>query len=282
MTSVLVTGAGGQLGQCIQNIGRQFPSLNFFFADKNTLDITDINEVLNFFATHVLDWCINSAAYTGVDQAEIEHEKVFKINAMGAKNMAIACQKYHVKMVQISTDFVFDGLKTIPYTELDETIPQNVYGESKLKGENEITQILDEHFIIRTSWLYSEYGNNFMKTMLHLSKEKDELNIINDQFGTPTYAGDLAQIILQIIENNSKKYGTYHYSNEGFATWFDFAEAIFELRMTDVIVKPILTKDYISLAKRPKYSVLDTTKISLEMNLKIPHWKDSLKKIIHN
>lgn len=212
---VLVTGANGQLAKCIKDISPKWSSLDFIFVDKKKLDITNTKNVLEFFKSHTIDWCINCAAYNAVDKAENDQENAYSINVFGAKNLAQVCQQYAVKMIHLSTDFVFGGLKSIPYTELDETNPLNVYGVSKVNGENEIRKILEKHFIIRTSWLYSEFGNNFMKTMLLFAKEKDELNIINDQFGTPTYAGDLAQFIVHIIYKDSNNYGTYHYSNEG-------------------------------------------------------------------
>lgn len=280
MTTVLVTGADGQLGQCIQNITHQFPSLDFLFADRNTLDITVANDVLDFFETNAIDWCINCAGYTAVDNAENDQENAYKVNSIGAKNMAQACQKNDVKMVHISTDFVFDGLKTTPYTELDKTNPVNVYGESKLKGENEIKQILDKHFIIRTSWLYSEYGNNFMKTMLGLAQDRQELSVVNDQLGTPTYAGDLARVVLNIIKLRSQNYGVYHYSNEGITSWFEFAKAIFEESNIELYIIPIETKDYPTLTKRPRYSVLDKSKIKKMLNVEILDWRQSLRKAL--
>ncbi|WP_163515143.1 dTDP-4-dehydrorhamnose reductase [Gelidibacter japonicus] len=280
MTTVLVTGADGQLGQCIQNITHQFPSLDFLFADRNTLDITVANDVLDFFETNAIDWCINCAGYTAVDNAENDQENAYKVNSIGAKNMAQACQKNDVKMVHISTDFVFDGLKTTPYTELDKTNPVNVYGESKLKGENEIKQILDKHFIIRTSWLYSEYGNNFMKTMLGLAQDRQELSVVNDQLGTPTYAGDLARVVLNIIKLRSQDYGVYHYSNEGITSWFEFAKAIFEESNIELYIIPIETKDYPTLTKRPRYSVLDKSKIKKMLNVEILDWRQSLRKAL--
>ncbi|MCL8008114.1 dTDP-4-dehydrorhamnose reductase [Gelidibacter japonicus] len=280
MTTVLVTGADGQLGQCIQNITHQFPSLDFLFADRNTLDITVANDVLDFFETNAIDWCINCAGYTAVDNAENDQENAYKVNSIGAKNMAQACQKNDVKMVHISTDFVFDGLKTTPYTELDKTNPVNVYGESKLKGENEIKQILDKHFIIRTSWLYSEYGNNFMKTMLGLAQDRQELSVVNDQLGTPTYAGDLAHVVLNIIKLRSQDYGVYHYSNEGITSWFEFAKAIFEESNIELYIIPIETKDYPTLTKRPRYSVLDKSKIKKMLNVEILDWRQSLRKAL--
>ncbi len=277
---VLVTGANGQLAKCIQHISHTLPSLDFFFVDKKILDISNTNDVLEFFKTHTIDWCINCAAYTAVDKAENDRENAYKVNAFGAKNLAQACQEYGVKMFHISTDFVFDGLKNTPYTELDDTNPLNVYGESKLKGENEIKQILEKHFIIRTSWLYSEYGNNFMKTMLRFAKEKHEINIINDQFGTPTYAGDLAQTICNIIHDDSENYGTYHYSNDGAISWFDFAKAIFDFNNVEIKINPIPTSSYPTPAKRPMYSVLNKSKIVNTLGIKIPFWKKSLQNAI--
>ncbi|MGV8813324.1 MAG: dTDP-4-dehydrorhamnose reductase [Gelidibacter sp.] len=280
MTTVLVTGASGQLGQCIKDIAHQFPALNLLFVDKNTLDITNTNDVLEFFETHTIDWCINCAAYTAVDNAENDHENAYKVNVFGVKNIAQACQKYDVKMIHVSTDFVFDGLKTAPYTELDIPNPINIYGETKLKGENEIQQILEKHFIIRTSWLYSEHGSNFMKTMLRLAEDRDELSVIDDQFGTPTYAGDLAQIIFQIIQTNSKNYGTFHYSNDGAISWFDFSKAIFELSDVEIKLNAIPTTSYPTPAKRPIYSIMDKSKIIVTMGIEIPFWEKSLNRAL--
>lgn len=275
-TKVLVTGAKGQLGQCIQSIAHQYPTLNFLFVDKQQMDITNIIQISEFFKTHKVDWCINCAAYTAVDQAENHKEEAYQINVLGTRNIAQICQEYDVKLIHISTDFVFDGLKTSPYTERDATNPINVYGETKLKGELEVKAHCASHFIIRTSWLYSEFGHNFMKTMLRLASERDILRVVNDQIGSPTYALDLAEALLHIIQKDKDHYGVFHYSNQGQISWFEFAKTIFELVNHHIVLEQILTKDYPTLATRPLYSVLDTSKISEAFNLEIPFWKDGL------
>lgn len=275
-TKVLVTGAKGQLGQCIQSIAHQYPTLNFLFVDKQQMDITNIIQISEFFKTHKVDWCINCAAYTAVDQAENHKEEAYQINVLGTRNIAQLCQEYDAKLIHISTDFVFDGLKTSPYTEWDATNPINVYGETKLKGELEVKAHCASHFIIRTSWLYSEFGHNFMKTMLRLASERDILRVVNDQIGSPTYALDLAEALLHIIQKDKDHYGVFHYSNQGQISWFEFAKTIFELVNHHIVLEQILTKDYPTLATRPLYSVLDTSKISEAFNLEIPFWKDGL------
>lgn len=275
-TKVLVTGAKGQLGQSIKNIAYQHPTLDFLFVDKQQMDITNIIQISEFFKTHKVDWCINCAAYTAVDQAENHKEEAYQINVLGTRNIAQICQEYDAKLIHISTDFVFDGLKTSPYTERDATNPINVYGETKLKGELEVKAHCASHFIIRTSWLYSEFGHNFMKTMLRLASERDILRVVNDQIGSPTYALDLAEALLHIIQKDKDHYGVFHYSNQGQISWFEFAKTIFELANHHIVLEQILTKDYPTLATRPLYSVLDTSKISEAFNLEIPFWKDGL------
>lgn len=279
--TVLVTGANGQLGQCIQSIAYQYPILNFIFVDKTILDITKGTDVLGFFEIHNIDWCVNCAAYTAVDNAEINQEQAYQINVLGARNIAKACQKYNVKLIHISTDFVFDGVQRTPYKEIDVPNPQGVYGTTKRDGENEIKTYCPCHLIIRTSWLYSEFGNNFMKTMLKLSSEREILRVVDDQIGSPTYAIDLAEVLIQIILKDRDNYGIFHYSNRGQISWFEFAKSIFELINQHVILEPILSKEYKTLAKRPLYSVLDTSKISNQYCVDIPFWKDSLVKALY-
>ena len=281
MINVLVTGGNGQLASCIKDIENQYNDLNLIYTDYLELDICDLNQVKVFFKSYEqIHYCINCAAYTAVDIAEKDKAKAYEINALGAKNLAAICILHKTVLIHISTDFVFDGKKTDPYNEVEQPNPISVYGVTKLKGEIEIKQILERYFIIRTSWLYSEHGNNFMKTMLRLSKDKKELSIVSDQIGTPTYAGDLAEVILNIVKVNSQNYGTYHYSNLGSISWFDFAKAIFDESKIAIKLIPIKTKDYPTLAKRPLYSVLDKTKINKTFNIEIPYWKDSLKKTL--
>lgn len=282
MTTILVTGSHGQLASCIKDVEKKYANLDVIYTDFLELNICDLNQVQAFFkANKQINYCINCAAYTAVDKAENEIDKAFDINARGAKNVALACNEYGVVLIHISTDFVFDGEKSEPYIETDVANPISVYGASKLQGEVEIQQLLKEHFIIRTSWLYSEYGQNFMKTMLRLAETRDEISVVGDQIGTPTYAGDLAEVILTIIDSKSESYGIYHYSNEGVASWYDFAKTIFELSNKNIKVNPIATADYPTAAKRPEYSVLDKRKIKEHLGIVIPKWQTSLKVAIH-
>jgi len=283
MMNVLVTGSNGQLGNCIKAIEKQYDNLNIIYTDYQELDICDLSQVEAFFkANPSFDYCINCAAYTAVDKAETEVDKAFQINALGPKNLALVCKENDTILIQISTDFVFDGQKTDPYTETDIPKPISVYGASKLKGEAEIQEILEHHFIIRTSWLYSEHGANFMKTMLRLAETRDEISVVSDQIGSPTYAGDLADLILQITSSNTKSFGLYHYSNEGAVSWYDFAKAIYESHNLPVSLIPILSHQYPVAANRPKSSVLDTEKAEKEFNIHPPNWQISLKKLIEN
>jgi len=281
MTTILVTGGNGQLASCIKDVEKQYDDLNIIYTDHLELDICNLNQIQTFFKSNPqIDYCINCAAYTAVDKAETEAEKAFEINATGAKNLAQVCNDHDAILIHVSTDFVFDGEKNEPYTETDAANPISVYGASKLQGEVEIQQALKEYFIIRTSWLYSEYGNNFMKTMLRLAETRDGISVVSDQIGTPTYAGDLAEIIIQIINTKTEKYGIYHYSNEGVASWFEFAKEIFKLAKNKIKVNPIPSIEYLTPAKRPKYSVLDKKKIIDVFKIDIPFWRDSLKKVI--
>ncbi|WP_295986435.1 dTDP-4-dehydrorhamnose reductase [uncultured Algibacter sp.] len=281
MTTILVTGGNGQLASCIKDVEKEYDDLNIIYTDHLELDICELNQIQTFFKSNPqINYCINCAAYTAVDKAETEAEKAFEINATGAKNLAQVCNDHDAILIHVSTDFVFDGEKNEPYTETDAANPISVYGASKLQGEVEIQQALKEHFIIRTSWLYSEYGNNFMKTMLRLAETRDGISVVSDQIGTPTYAGDLAEIIIQIINTKTEKYGIYHYSNEGVASWFEFAKEIFKLAKNKIKVNPIPSIEYLTPAKRPKYSVLDKKKIIDVFKIDIPFWRESLKKVI--
>ena len=281
MMNVLVTGSNGQLASCIKDLAKRDTSLNFIYTDYQELDICDLKQVEVFFKSNQkIDYCINCAAYTAVDKAESEVEKAFEINAQGAKNLAIVCSEFDTILIQVSTDFVFDGEKTEPYTETDVANPISVYGASKLQGEVEIKKIFKKHFIIRTSWLYSEHGNNFMKTMLRLAETRDEISVVSDQIGTPTYAGDLAEVILKIVRSKNTNFGLYHYSNDGVASWYDFAEAIFKASNTEIRLNAIKTEAYPTPAKRPVYSVMDKTKIKSVLKMKTLDWQDSLKKAI--
>lgn len=265
MTTVLVTGANGQLGKSIHRIASNYPELKFIFTDVADLDITNSEAVDAFFQSNKIAYCINCAAYTNVDKAEEEVDKAFLINATAAKNLAESCKNFGAVLIHVSTDFVFDGTKETPYTEEDTPNPLSVYGKSKLKGEAYIQKIWDKHFIVRTSWLYSEYGSNFVKTMLRLAETRDEISVVNDQIGSPTYAGDLASFLLEIIDKPSKDYGLYHYSNGGSISWYDFAVEIFKQHKKAVRVVPIPTTAYPTAAKRPAYSVLDLQKVNKKM-----------------
>ena len=277
MKTILVTGSNGQLGKCIEETQAYYPSYRFVFTDPQTLDITNSSQTQKFFIDNKISWCINCAAYTNVDNAESKKENAYQVNAFGVKNLAEACEKYNVKLIHISTDFVFDGNKTTPYNEEDTTNPSGVYGQSKLKGEKIITSILKQYYIIRTSWLYSQFGHNFLKTMLKLSETRNEINVVSDQVGTPTYAEDLSKVLMTIISRDNDKFGIYHYSNEGIVSWFEFAQKIFELKNLPVKINPIASTEYPTPAQRPKYSVLDKTKIKQAFNIEIPKWEESLK-----
>jgi len=282
MMNVLVTGSNGQLASCIKDLAKDHKNLNFIYTDYQELDICDLNQIKTFFkSSPKIAYCINCAAYTAVDKAESEAEKAFEINAQGAKNLAIVCHEFDAVLIQISTDFVFDGEKNEPYLETDVTNPISVYGASKLQGEVEVKQQLEKYFIFRTSWLYSEHGNNFMKTMLRLAETRDEISVVSDQIGTPTYAGDLADVILKLISSKNTNFGLYHYSNEGVVSWYDFAKAIFEVSAIEIKLNPIKTEAYPTPAKRPAYSVMDKIKIKSALKIEIPFWKDNIKNIIN-
>jgi len=276
---ILVTGSKGQLGSDIRDESALFPQFVFDFTDIEELDLTDSQAVENYFSLNKPDYCINCAAYTAVDKAEDEPELAMLINEKTVKTLASNCKKYNTKLIHISTDYVFDGTNHRPYTENDKAYPDSVYGLSKLKGEQAIKRINSGAMIIRTSWLYSSYGHNFVKTMMRLSKERDEIKVVADQVGTPTYSGDLAKAILTIIKNFSKESitGIYHYSNEGVISWYDFAKAIMQVTNTRCNVLPIHSKDFPAKANRPFYSVLNKTKIKADFKLEIPYWLDSLK-----
>lgn len=279
---VLITGKGGQLAQIFENILKSFPDLKAHFYSEEELDITSQDNISSVFAKNKYDYCINCAAYTAVDRAEQDKATAFSVNATGVENLAKACAEHHTTLIHISTDFVFDGTKKKPYLEDDSAVPISVYGHSKLMGEHHIQSHLKNYFIIRTSWLYSEFGNNFVKTMIRLGKDRDELKVVDDQMGSPTYALDLAKFIFHIIENDICTYGVYHYSNEGEISWFDFAKKIFEMTDLNVNLEPIPTKEYPTPAKRPAYSVMDKSKVKDITGVHVPYWEDSLKKCLEN
>jgi len=278
---VLVTGSAGQLGQSLQFIAPKHPEIDFVFCPSSELDITNLDQCRAAFSKYKPHYCINTAAYTAVDKAESEPEKAHLINAIGAKNLAEVCKETNTVLLHISTDFVFDGHKTVPYTEEDLPNPTGVYGHTKLAGETAIQQTWEKHFIVRTSWVYSKFGHNFMKTMLRLASERDSLSVVNDQIGTPTNAVDLAEALVQIITSNiqhpTSNFGIYNYSNEGQCSWYEFAHKIFEFNKISITLQSIPTSAYPTPALRPKYSVLDKSKIKNVFNITIEDWKTSLK-----
>jgi len=275
--NILVTGASGQLGSTIKAMADHLgDDLNFIFKSSSELDITDFEEVHVTLHQQQFAYCINCAAYTHVDNAESQTELAQRINITGARNLALNCAAANTVLVHISTDFVFDGYLNEPYKEEDLARPIGFYGDTKYKGERAIINNMEAYFILRTSWLYSEFGTNFMKTMIRLGTERDALSVVYDQVGTPTYTKDLANLIFHIINTKSTAYGVYHYSNEGVASWYDFAKAIFDAQKVTVSLKPILSSEYPTPAERPKFSVLDKTKVKSTFGITIPHWKDSL------
>ncbi len=282
MKNTLVFGASGQLGTCLQKVASQKEIKNIIFLPEEEANILDLQKLQTVFETYQPAYVINCAAYTAVDKAEEDVEMARKINKTGAKNLAQLCKDFGATLVHVSTDFVFEGNHPNLLVETDIAQPINIYGITKLEGEQDIVAILPQYFIIRTSWLYSEYGNNFVKTMLKLGADRDELKIIVDQIGTPTYAIDLADAILAIIASQKENYGIYHYSNEGVTSWYDFAKGIFDISKTTVKVLPIRTAEYFTKATRPLFSVMDKSKIKNTFELEIPYWRDSLIKCINN
>lgn len=280
---VLVTGASGQLGQAIKSIANQYLEIDFKFYNSSELNIVDLKQCKSIFEKVQPDFCINAAAYTAVDKAESEPEKARLINVTGAENLAKICKQFHTVLLHISTDFIFDGTSTKPYTEVDIPNPTGVYGQTKLEGEKAIQAILEKYFIIRTSWVYSEFGTNFMKTMLRLGNERDSLSVVNDQIGTPTNAVDLAKVLMKIIRSchaefiSASHYGIYNFSNGGKSSWYDFAKKIFEINKIEIDLQAIPTSAYPTPAKRPGYSVLDKSKIKEVFGVKVENWEESLK-----
>lgn len=274
---VLVTGASGQLGQALQFISPQYANIEFVFVGSDEGDICNVSKLNALFDKHRPDFCINTAAYTAVDKAESEPEAAQKINVDGAANLAQICKDYGTTLIHISTDFVFDGNKKTAYTEEDETNPQSVYGMTKRDGETGIIAILEQYYILRTSWVYSQFANNFMKTMLRLAQDRDSLNVVADQQGTPTHAVDLAEAILKIILSNKKAYGIYNFSNEGETSWYGFAKKIFEVNNVQIDLKPIPTSAYPTPARRPAYSVLSKEKIKEVFGIEIKPWDTQVK-----
>lgn len=279
---VAVAGASGQLGKALQFIAPNYPEIVFHFYSSSELNITDLENCKAIFSEIKPDFCINAAAYTAVDKAESETEKAHLINVTGAENLAKVCKENNTVLLHISTDFVFDGNASKPYTEEDIPNPTGVYGQTKLDGENAIQKIWDKHFIIRTSWVYSQFGNNFMKTMLRLGAERDSISVVDDQIGTPTNAVDLAKALVTIIltfngQRTTDNFGIFNFSNEGQCSWYDFAKKIFEINKIEIDLQAIPSSSYPTPAKRPGYSVLDKNLIKKTFDIKILDWKQSLK-----
>lgn len=284
--NVLVTGANGQLGSELKKLTYRLNlPFQFFFTDMDDLDVTDRGQIAGFVRDYRILYIINCAAYTAVDRAEEDSEKAYLVNEKAVENIAIVARQEGVKVIHISTDFVFDGLSEIPYTEDMDPCPLSVYGKSKLKGEEALRNAAGEWMIIRTSWLYSEYGNNFVKTMIRLMKERDRLTIVNDQRGAPTYAADLAEMIVHILqssEENEWKTGIYHFSNKGETTWFGFAEEIKKMAgIEGCELVPVKTHEYGAPAPRPAYSVMDLSKICAVFHVEIPRWEEALKRCVN-
>jgi len=281
-SNILVTGANGQLGSEIKNLSTGYKDYNFHFCNRNTLDITQNKKVEEFITNNNIDVIINCAAYTAVDNAEGDFEKADLINHKAVAHLAQLSKQKNLKLIHISTDYVFDGTNHIPYNESDKTAPIGVYGSTKYKGEEALLKINPiDSVIIRTAWLYSSFGNNFVKNMLRLGNEKDRLGVIYDQIGSPTYAKDLAKTILEILPKiKNKNTEVYHYTNEGVCSWYDFANSIFSIKNIDCNLNAIPSSAYPTKAKRPHYSVLNKEKIKETYNIQIPYWENSLKECL--
>ncbi|MCM4155019.1 dTDP-4-dehydrorhamnose reductase [Gramella sp. AN32] len=280
MKKILITGANGQLGQCFKKAAVNFQNFEYHFATSGELDITSKDQIQALFQKGKFDVCINCAAYTKVDEAEKNMELAFNINALAAKYLADICKKHAAVLVHFSTDYVFDGTATTPYKEIDPVNPINVYGASKLAGEQNIRQVCKKYYIFRTSWLYSEFGHNFFRTILKKAEEKQDLNIVTSQRGTPTNANDLANYVLQILNAEKQKFGLYHFSNKGEATWYDFAEAILKFSGNAEKIKLEKSDFYKTPAERPNYSVLSNDKIRTNFSYESKDWKESLKDLV--
>ena len=278
---IIVFGGNGQLGNCLQKLSKIYQwEYIFVFADSQTVDITDRDAVFDFIEEQNPDFCINAAAYTAVDLAEKEKEKAFAVNADGPKYIAEACKEKNTILIHVSTDYVFDGETEISYNEDNFTNPQGIYGESKLQGEHFVLESNPQSIIIRTSWLYSEFNKNFVKTMLHLFKDKSELNVVSDQFGQPTNANDLAECIMQIVESKNKVFGIYHFSNYPETNWSTFAKKIAEFSGSSININEISTAEYPTPAKRPMRSTMDLSKIEKDYKVELKHWENSLEECL--
>lgn len=277
--NILVTGANGQLGNSVQKISNQYPQHKFIYTDMPEVDITNLQLLEDLVKKEEINAIINCAAFTAVDKAESCEEIAAKINIDGPKNLALAAKSVGAKLIHISTDYVFGGKSSLPLKESDPTQPIGVYGRTKRQGEMEVEKVGCDAVVIRTAWLYSEFGNNFVKTMLRLGRERETLNVVYDQIGTPTYATDLALAIMSLLEKGISGFETYHFSNEGVISWFDFTNAIFEIAGLNTKVNAIESFEYPTAAERPAYSVLNKRKIK-NAGVSVPYWKDSLKTCI--
>lgn len=280
MSKILVFGAAGQLGQCLAHVAAGRNVQGLVLLPEQQANILNMETLRAAFEEHQPAYCINCAAYTAVDKAEDELELARKVNRDGVENLARLCAEFGTTLLHISTDFVFAGSGNQPLQETDEAAPISAYGLTKLEGEQVIARHTDRYFILRTSWLYSEFAGNFVKTMLRFGREREEMRVIWDQAGTPTYAIDLAGVLLHLIQTGNTSYGLYHYSNEGLTSWYDFAVAIFELAGLPTRVVPIRTAEYPTRATRPAYSVLDKTKAKTHLGIQIPHWRVSLQECL--
>ena len=280
MQTILITGSHGQLGNEMQQTARRFPQFNYLYTDIEELDICDKAALDAFVKANAVNVIVNCAAYTAVDKAEDDVELCYKINADAVRNIGEIAAENNLKVVHVSTDYVFDGTNHIPYTEDQPVCPATVYGKSKLAGEQALLKTCKQAVILRTAWLYSSFGNNFVKTMMKLGTERDSLNVIFDQIGTPTYAADLADAIMRIISSKNFVPGIYHFSDEGVCSWYDFTKSIHRLAGITCDVRPIETKDYPARTPRPHYSVLNKAKIKSTYGIVIPHWEESLERCI--
>jgi dTDP-4-dehydrorhamnose reductase len=280
--NILIIGSNGQLGSEFRELEKEYNSYKFFYTDLNELDITNAEKTMQFVKSNKIEAAINCAAFTSVDAAESQKSDAALINATGAKNIATACAKVNALLIHISTDYVFEGKNFKPYTENDTAGPKTTYGKTKLDGEIEVIFNAKRALIFRTSWLYSSYGNNFMKTIFEKAKKEKELKVVYDQVGTPTYAGDLARAILEIIPKVPQKIRTeiYNFSNEGVASWYDFAHAIVKIKNLDCKIEPVLSKEFQTEAVRPHYSVLNKARVKKDFGVSLPHWRDSLEKCL--
>lgn len=282
MKNILITGANGQLGNEMRVLSAEHPEYIYYFTDVQELNICDEQAVMDFVQKNEIDCVVNCAAYTAVDKAEENVELCDKLNHIAPGFLAKAVATRDAALIQVSTDYVFDGTNHIPYREIEPTCPNSVYGRTKLAGEQEATSLCEHTMIIRTAWLYSTFGNNFVKTMMRLGREKEQLGVIFDQIGTPTYARDLARAIFVAIAKGVPA-GIYHFSNEGVCSWYDFTRAIYRIAgITTCHVRPLHTEEYPTPAARPHYSVLDKTKIKETLNIEIPYWEDSLRDCMRN